>query len=111
MSGRCKWSHFCRDIEFDKKEGNSKNLMYNEVYYPLFEKRKILDPAEKYLFRLSERTMRRNNKNNILSFEATKKSTCNNVLGNFHSSLFQTYSIFRLGNRVVCYKNILSLHI
>ena len=41
---------FVVDIIFDLKNASKKQLAYNEIYPPIIEKRKLIDPCEKYFF-------------------------------------------------------------
>ena len=42
------------DIRFNKEEATPKQHMYNEIYCPIFEKKKILDVTERSVFLLRE---------------------------------------------------------
>ena len=42
------------DIKFDEAQPNTKTLMYNEIYSPLFEKKKKLYPVENSFFQYAE---------------------------------------------------------
>ena len=42
------------DIRFNKEEATPKQYMYNEIYCPIFEKKKILDVTERSVFLLHE---------------------------------------------------------
>ena len=45
---------FVVDIEFDVANATARQLMYNEIFPPIIEKNKILDPNERSLFQLLE---------------------------------------------------------
>ena len=45
---------FVVDIEFDFKNATSQQFMYNEIFPPIIEKNKILEPNERSLFQLLE---------------------------------------------------------
>ena len=45
---------FVVDIEFDFKNATSRQFMYNEIFPPIIEKNKILEPNERSLFQLLE---------------------------------------------------------
>ena len=42
------------DIEFDIKNATKRELIYNEIYPPIIEKQKIIDPCERSVFQLLE---------------------------------------------------------
>ena len=42
------------DIEFDVKNATKKEFAYNEIYPPIIEKQKTIDPGERSVFQLFE---------------------------------------------------------
>ena len=42
------------DIEFDTKNASEKTLAYNEIYPPIIEKQKVIDPCERSTYQLLE---------------------------------------------------------
>ena len=38
------------DIDFDENKATEKNLLFNEIYTPIFEKKKVLSPTESSVF-------------------------------------------------------------
>ena len=42
------------DTEFDTKNASEKILAYNEVYPPIIEKQKVIDPCERSTYQLLE---------------------------------------------------------
>ena len=42
------------DIEFDHTKATEKQLVYNEIYPPIIEKQKIIDPCERSVYQLLE---------------------------------------------------------
>ena len=42
------------NIEFDTKNASEKILAYNEIYPPIIEKQKVIDPCERSTYHLSE---------------------------------------------------------
>ena len=42
------------DIMFDADKATEKQLVYNEIYPPIIEKQKIIDPCERSVFQLLE---------------------------------------------------------
>ena len=45
---------YIADIEFDIKNATKRELAYNEIYPPIIEKQKIIDPCERSVFKLLE---------------------------------------------------------
>ena len=45
---------FVVGIMFDLKNAAKRQLVYNEIYPPIIEKKKIIDPCERSLFQLLE---------------------------------------------------------
>ena len=64
---------FVVDIEFNIVKANAKTLMYNEIYTPIFEKKKNIDPSERSVFHLSE-TLRTGTEDHLLYFKNNKKT-------------------------------------
>ena len=46
------------DIEFDTKNATETEFAYNEIYPPIIEKQKTIDPCERSLFQLSGQFVR-----------------------------------------------------
>ena len=44
---------FIVDFEFDQKGTTEKTLLFNEIYMPIFEKKKVLLPNERSVFQLT----------------------------------------------------------
>ena len=42
------------DIMFNAKNASKKQLVYNKIYPPIIEKKKIIDPCERSVFQLLE---------------------------------------------------------
>ena len=42
------------DIEFDYKNASQKEMTYNEIYPPIIEKQKVIDPCERSTYQLLE---------------------------------------------------------
>ena len=49
------------DIEFDFKNATKREFAYNEIYPPIIEKQKIIDPCERSVFQLLEQFVRGEN--------------------------------------------------
>ena len=45
---------FIVDIEFDHKNASAKQIMYNEIFPPVVEKKKVFEPNERSIFQLME---------------------------------------------------------
>ena len=61
------------DIMFDAKNASKKQLVYNEIYPAIIEKKKIIDPCERSVFQLLEQYVEGENKN-PLAYRATAKA-------------------------------------
>ena len=46
------------DIEFDIKNATEREFAYNEIYPPIIEKQRIIDPCERSVFQLVEQFIR-----------------------------------------------------
>ena len=46
------------DIEFDTKNVTEREFAYNEIYPPIIEKQRIIDPCERSVFQLLEQFVR-----------------------------------------------------
>ena len=64
---------FIVDIEFDHKNATKKQLFFNEIYTPIFEKKKVLSANERSIFQLLD-AMRLNDKCIINSYKTTEKT-------------------------------------
>ena len=64
---------FVVDIHFDQKNASEKQLFFNEIYSPVFEKKKVLSANERSVFQLLD-AMRLNGKGTINSFKTTAKT-------------------------------------
>ena len=63
---------FIVDIEFDYKNSSEKELFFNEIYTPIFEKKKVLSANERSTFQLLD-AMGLNDKGTINSYKTTAK--------------------------------------
>ena len=61
------------DIEFDHENANKKQLFFNEIYTPIFEKKKVLSLNERSAFQLLD-AMRLNDKGTINSYKTNAKT-------------------------------------
>ena len=64
---------FVVDIIFDLKNATKRQLVYNEIYPPIIEKKKIIDPCERSFFQFLEQYKEGDN-DNPLSYCATRKA-------------------------------------
>ena len=60
------------DIEFDYENASKKQIVYNEIYPPIIEKQKTIDPCEKSVYQLLDNF--REGKNGPLSYKVTAKA-------------------------------------
>ena len=64
------------DIEFDFKNATEREFAYNEIYPPIIEKQKIIDPCEGSVFQLLEQFVR-GEKNTPKAYRLTAKAHAN----------------------------------
>ena len=75
------------DIIFDSKAVTKKQLVYNEIYSTITEKKKIIDPCERSVFQLLEQY-----KENDSDNRATKKAH-GTMLKKNYSVVFRTFGV------------------
>ena len=64
------------DIEFDLKNATKRHYVYNEIYLPVIEKQRIIDPCERSVFQLIEQFAM--GENNVpKAYESTAKAHAN----------------------------------
>ena len=74
ISGEDKIGHlFVVDVHFDQKNASEKQLFFNKIYSPIFERKKVLSTNEKSVFQLLD-AMRLNDNGTINSFKTTAKT-------------------------------------
>ena len=61
------------DIEIDVTNTTLEQKVYNEIYPPIIEKQKVIDPCERSIYQLLEQYIE-GEKNNPLAYRATAKS-------------------------------------
>ena len=66
---------FVVDIEFDEQNATEKQYMYNEIFPPIIEKRKILEANERSLFQLLELFDQRDGKPKSYRYTAKSHAT------------------------------------
>ena len=82
------------DIKFDVKNATKRHFFYNEIYPPIIEKQKTIDPCERSVFQLLEQ---------FVTGEKGPKSYC--VSAKVHANLFKKYFIrMYLEDLVFCLK-------
>ena len=60
------------DVIFDSKNTTKKQLVYNEIYPPIIEKKKIIGPCERSVFQFLEQ-YQENDSDNPVASRATRK--------------------------------------
>ena len=73
---------FVVDIVFDSENATEKELAYNEIYPPIIEKQKIIDPCEHSVYQLLEEYVEGTN-DNPLAYRATKEAHTTVLKKNF----------------------------
>ena len=63
---------FVVDIEFDFKNATERTMAYNEIYPPIIEKHKIIDPCERSVFQLLEQY--KEGERGTLGYKSTSKA-------------------------------------
>ena len=63
------------DIEFDTKNATDRAFAYNEIYPPIIEKQRIIDPCESSIFQLVEQFIR--GENDPKAYRSTAKTHAN----------------------------------
>ena len=61
------------DIKFNEEKANGKYLQFNEMYTPIFEKKKVFPASERSTFWLLD-AMRLNDRDLLNSFKTTVKT-------------------------------------
>ena len=61
------------DIEFDLTKATEKQILYNEIYPPIIEKQKIIDPCERPVYQLLEQYFA-TEKGNPRTYRANKEA-------------------------------------
>ena len=70
------------NIGFDHKNATKNQITYNEIYPPIIEKQKIIDPCERSIYQLLEQYSA-TNKGKRKSYKATKKAPATMFKKNF----------------------------
>ena len=60
------------DIKFDIKNATEREFAYNEIYPPIIEKQRIIDPCERSVFQLLEQFVR--GENGLKAYRSTAKA-------------------------------------
>ena len=69
------------DIEFDYENATEKMMAYNEIYPPIIEKHKIIDPCERSVFQLLEQY--KEGERGTLGYKSTSKAHATMLKKNF----------------------------
>ena len=80
------------DIQFDFKNVTEKEFAYNEIYPPIIEKQRIIDPCERSVFQLLEQFVR-GEKNAPKAYRSTAKAHANLLKKIFFANVFRRFSI------------------
>ena len=79
------------DIIFDSKNATKEQLVYNKIYPPIIEKRKIIDPCERSVFQLLEQ-YKENDSDNPVAYRAKRKAHATMLKKNY-SVVFRTFGV------------------
>ena len=79
------------DIEFDKKNATEKILAYNEIYPPIIEKQKTIDPCEISTYQLLEQFVMGGK--GPSSYKKSAKAHANLFKKNFFANVFRRFSV------------------
>ena len=78
------------DIEFDYKNATEKEFAYNEIYPPIIEKQKTIDPCERSVFQLLEQFVR--SEKGPRAYRATGKAHAN-LFKIFFANVFRRFGV------------------
>ena len=101
---------FVVDICFYQEIANKETLLFNEIYTPIFEKKKIIKPFEKSVLQL-QLLLRKNQKGDLKTFKFNGKTHSSMEKKIFYSTLRRTSSLFNQQSRLDFHKNLSTLHI
>ena len=73
------------DIEFDYENATEKMMAYNEIYPPIIEKHKIIDPCERSVFQLLEQY--KEGEKGALGYKLTSKAHATMLKINFYQCI------------------------
>ena len=94
------------NIEFDHKNATQNQITYNEIYPPIVEKQKIIDPCERSIYQLLEQHST-TEKGKLRSYKATKKAHGTMFKKNFQPMyleqifFFFFFAVVRTGWKVI----------
>ena len=80
------------DIMFDADKATKKQLVYNEIYSPVIEKQKVIDPCRRSVFQLLEQYIE-GSINNPLAYHATAKAHAT-MLQKIFSRIYLEHLVF-----------------
>ena len=89
---------FIVDIHFDHKRATQKQILYNEIFLPIIEKRKIIEPSERSVYQLLEQYSE-TDKTVPRSYHATQKAHATLFSKKYQSLYLEHFRIliFRAG--------------
>ena len=79
------------DTEFDTKNVTERELVYNEIYPPITEKPRTIDPCERSVFQLLEQFVR--GEHALKAYRSTAKAHTNLFLKKVFANAFRRFSI------------------
>ena len=82
---------FIVNIEFDTENATEREFAYNEIYLPIIEKQRIIDPCKRSVFQLLEQFVR--GENNALKAYGSNAKAHANLLKFFFADVFRRFSI------------------
>ena len=78
------------DIEFDYEIATEKMMAYNEIYRPIIQKNKIIDPCKRSVFQLLEQY--KEGERSALGYKSTSKAHATMLKKNFFTNVFRSVS-------------------
>ena len=79
------------DIEFDYKNATEKEFAYNEIYPPIIEKQKTIDPCERSVLQLLEQFVK--SEKGPRAYRATAKAHANVFKNFFFANMFRRFGV------------------
>ena len=82
---------FVVDIEFDIKNATEGEFAYNEIYPPIVDKQRIIDPCERSVYQLLEQY--NEGEKGPTFYKSTSKAHATMLKKNFFTNIFGGFSI------------------
>ena len=79
-------------LKNDLKNATKRHLVYNKIYPPIIEKKKIIDPCQRSVFQLLE-LYKEGDNDNPLAYRATRKAHATVLKKKNYSNVFRTFGI------------------